>query len=618
MLGIALLPVSVPQAIGAPQNSVPPKDVKETAAFFETLVNNELAANHVPGAVVVLVKNGELFFSAGYGYADVAAKRRVNPGTTIFRLGSIAECVTATALMKLVEEGKLHLGDDVDRCLRSFRIDHSIPQPVRILDLLTHTGGLEEELIGTAARRASDVLPLRQYLAGHMPTRVFPPGDMISHSVQGYCLLGCVMEDITGIPFERCVEQSVFVPLCMSRSSFLPPETWRPDMAVGYETRGSSFRSLGEAYPNIGPAAGLYSTGSDIGHFMIAHIEGGSWHGARILRSDSIREMHRQQFTHHPYLPGMTVGFYESYYFNQRALYHVGSVCGCNSLLYLIPDERLGIFVANNGDRDDLNWAVADGFFRHYLPSNPSKIAPPDDFASRASRFTGSYQHVRHSRHTIEKVGILRSGQTYVSANEDGTLNIYRARFAEVEPLVFRRVDGFERAAFRQDRSGKITHLFFDQDAFEKIPWHQSNLVQQLLLWSFMIAFVSSFLGWSDSSPAWTLDRAPIPVSLQARWARYYLELVSGMNILSMAGLVVLFLTTSAGEMSFGLPRAVRVLLYVPMASSALAVGLPAISAVAWMKGLWSFGRRLHFSIVSAAAVGFIPWLSHWNLLGIR
>jgi len=169
IVGFALLSARVPLAIGAPQSPAPAKDARETAAFFETLVNSELAVNHVPGAVVVLVKNGELLFSAGYGYADIAAKRRVTPDSTIFPLGSIAESVTATALMKLVEEGKLHLGDDVDHCLRSFRIDHSMPQPVKIIDLLTHTGGFEEE---PGVRRAS---------AGEIPGRAhafagLPPG----------------------------------------------------------------------------------------------------------------------------------------------------------------------------------------------------------------------------------------------------------------------------------------------------------------------------------------------------------------------------------------------------------------------------------------------------------
>jgi hypothetical protein len=283
--------------------------------------------------------------------------------------------------------------------------------------------------------------------------------------------------------------------------------------------------------------------------------------------------------------------------------------------LYLAPDERLGIFMANNGNSNDMNWEILDGVIRRYFPSAPERISTPVDFASRAARFTGSYQHVRHSRSTIEKLAMLLSGQTYVSANDDGTLNIYGARFAEVGPMIFRRVDGFERAYFRAGTDGKITHLFFDQEAHERLDWHQTSLVRHLLLWFFLLTFVSSFFGWGDSRPAWAMDKSHVPANPPARRILLFAETVCALNLVFLAGLAAVFVWAGAGEVWFGLPPFAPVLLAMPKLTTALALVLPVMVIIAWWKGYWTRVQRLHFTLIAIAGIGFIPWLRFWNLL---
>src|SRR4029434_6701749 len=115
------------------------------------------------GAVVSVVNDGHVLFQKGYGYADVEAKKPVLADQTLFRPGSISKLFTATAVMQLVEQGKLDLDRDVSEYL-DFAIPKTFPEPVTLRQLLTHTGGFEETLKNLFVAHQSDITQLRNYL----------------------------------------------------------------------------------------------------------------------------------------------------------------------------------------------------------------------------------------------------------------------------------------------------------------------------------------------------------------------------------------------------------------------------------------------------------------------
>jgi CubicO group peptidase (beta-lactamase class C family) len=593
-------------------------DPKEVESFFDPLIQDKMAKDRTPGVVVSVVRDGEILFAKGYGYAELETKKPVTPDRTIFRVGSITKLFTATAVIQLVEQGRIRLDDDVNKYLRSFRIPDTFQAPVTIANLLTHSGGFEEQLVGTGARRPEEVLSLEQYLSRRMPPRVFPPGDLICYSDQGYTLLGYLVEVVSGIPFDQYVERNILRPLGMSRSGFRPPAQELPDLAFGYELLRGSYQKTPYVYLNIFPAAGLAATAADMARFMSAHLQGGSYHGGRILSEDSVWEMQRQHFTNHPRLPGLTWGFFETFYFNRHGLYHAGGIRGYSSLLCLMPDQKIGLFVANNGYQQDEVWFIVDSFIKHYYPSTPLAVNLSPDMVDRARHFTGSYLHVKHSQRTIEKLSTLRAGQVYISANDDGTLNIYGARFAEIGPLVFRRVDGYELAAFREDAEGRVTHLFLDQEAHQKLAWYETSLCQQLLLVLFFLSFLLPFFGWSDQGPDWKPDRTSDTGGRPADRARRLAQLVSLLNLVFLIGIAAVFGSTGAGEIWFGFPGVLSLLLCVPFLSLVLTLGLAVAASAAWRNGYWSLRKRVQFSLMTAAALAFIPYLHHWNLLGFR
>ncbi|NIU59138.1 MAG: serine hydrolase, partial [Phycisphaerae bacterium] len=161
-----------------------------------------------------VVKDGELFFAKGYGYADLEKDIPVDPEQTIFSIGSVGKTFTWTAVMQLVEQGKLDLDADVNTYL-DFRIPDTYPQPIAIKHLLTHTSGFEEVWIGSVVLDASDQVPPREWLISHMAARMRPPGDCAAYSNFNAMLAGYIVSRVSGQPYEQYIQEHILDPLGM-------------------------------------------------------------------------------------------------------------------------------------------------------------------------------------------------------------------------------------------------------------------------------------------------------------------------------------------------------------------------------------------------------------------
>jgi CubicO group peptidase (beta-lactamase class C family) len=115
----------------------------DVEAWLDGLMPYALQRGGIPGAVVVVVKDGSVLFQKGYGYAEVKHRVPVDPERTLFRPGSISKLFTWTAVLQLVEQGKLDLDADINRYL-DFRIPPAFGKPITLRDCMTHTPGFEE------------------------------------------------------------------------------------------------------------------------------------------------------------------------------------------------------------------------------------------------------------------------------------------------------------------------------------------------------------------------------------------------------------------------------------------------------------------------------------------
>src|SRR5256885_12202945 len=179
-------PAKVPPA--APETSPATALIKQDLEpFLDGLIPSQLRTRNLAGAVVSVVKDGQVLLQKGYGYADLEAKKPVLPDQTLFRPGSISKLFTATAVMQLVEQGKLDLDRDVNDYI-DFAIPKTYPDPVTLRRLLTHTAGFQETLKNLFVAHESDLKPVGVYLANQLPSRIFPPGKTPSYSNYGFTL----------------------------------------------------------------------------------------------------------------------------------------------------------------------------------------------------------------------------------------------------------------------------------------------------------------------------------------------------------------------------------------------------------------------------------------------
>jgi CubicO group peptidase (beta-lactamase class C family) len=271
----------------------------QVPAFFDRLLRSQLALDGIPGAVVALVQGDETLYLGGFGKADLASGEPVSAQETLFRTGSVSKLVTWTAVMQLVERGRLDLHADVNRYLDAFQIPATYPEPVTLARLITHTAGFEDRGFGFYARSEADLVPLGAFLAARMPARIFPQGEVSGYSNYGAALAGYLVERVSGLSFEDYVEARFLEPLGMSSSSFrqpLPPAL-AARLATGYR---SSLEPGDFEWDLAAPAGAFSSTAANMARFMIAHLNGGRLGTTRILEAETVEAMQWRRFTNHP------------------------------------------------------------------------------------------------------------------------------------------------------------------------------------------------------------------------------------------------------------------------------------------------------------------------------
>jgi hypothetical protein len=381
------------------------------------------------------------------------------------------------------------------------------------------------------------------------------------------------------------------------------------------------------------PAGGHVSSVTDMAHFLIAHLQDGRYSDAnigegRIFENGTALQMHSTLFTPVPHLLGTAYGLFDITDNGQRALGHNGDDLGFKSLLLLMPDQNLGVFVAYNSETAfnlvNQHLGFQRAFFDHYYPAPAvAPIQPPADFADRSSRFEGSYRVTRMSYTTLEKfMAFTGGGDVEVSAPGDGTL-LWKTgwgtwQFVEVEPLYFRMVDSNFSIAFREDDRGRITHLFSDLTpmyTFEKIAWYETAGFNMALFAGCILVFLSVIVVAAVGALRNRRhSRDPQPESRGSRTARW---IILGICILNLLFVVGAFQWNNPKPM-FGVATAFKFVLGLGVFSAALTAGALVYTVLAWKNSYWGTLSRLHYTLVTVAALANVWFLNYWNLLGWR
>lgn len=499
-------------------------------AWLDGFMPYALARGDVAGAVVVIVKDGQVVTQRGFGYADVAKRKPVDPATTLFRPGSTSKLYTWTAVMQLVEAGKLNLDADVNQYL-DFKIPPFEGKPITLRNIMTHTAGFEEIIKGLIAFD-KPVPSLGAVLKHRIPERVYAPGTTPAYSNYATALAGYIVERASGMSFDDYVERNIFGRLGMQYATFRQPlpAKFVPHMSQGYELGSGEAKK----YELIGmaPAGAAAISGADMAKFMIAHLSD----GGPLLSPATAKQMHASQHNDIPAVNGMALGFYEQRINGRRGIAHGGDTMYFHSDLRIFPEDKVGLFISMNSDGKEgvtrvLRGRLMEEFADRYLPA--ANKAPPVELPTakeHAKLLVGSWTNSRRIESSFAKiVGLL--GDTKVGLDADGRPVIPALTSAggsprkliEVEPFVWQDAYGHERLA-AQVVDGKVVRWSFGEVSPFMI-WYRtpgaldSAWLMPALMFAIAVIFLTALawpIGW------FTRRRYGAQLALQGEGLRTY------------------------------------------------------------------------------------------------
>lgn len=574
-----------------------------------------------PGAALAIVKDGDIVFSGGYGYANLENMAPVNVDQTIFFIESVSKSFTATAILQLVEKGLIDLHTDLNDYLISFQLETAFSKPVTAADLLVHTGGFDDTDIGAYAKREDKILPLSDYIKNNLPPRVLPPGEIVSYSNHGYALAGLLIEEVTSTKYVDYMEEEILKLLDMNNSSFILTSDMENNLALPYLPQEDTFVPGVFLFHNYSPAAGLKTTVRDMANFIIAHLENGKYNENQLLQEKTIREMHRRQFAHHKKLPGWTYGFYEKYINGYRCLVHGGSNrLGHSSLLLMIPDENFGYFLSINTFNLELHDQFLAEFMDRFFPKKEETLLPQIalDPNEKLKKYNGYYYSTRQSRNSVEKVMMLL-GQLRIGAEEEKLTLVYPQgkeasdKWVKVGPALFQNEDNGSLMAFGKNKEDKVTHLYIDTLAYERLPWYKGAPFQIAWLIICIIVFLSVAIIWPYT---WLRKKYLQDRIIAEKRCLYLMWALAVANLLFLISLAIVFLNYQV-ELAYGMPELLRLLFLVPYATLALTVVCFFCSLKILKEKRLTIYGRIHLAIMALCSAGFSLFLYCWNLMGI-
>ncbi len=586
----------------------------DVEAWLHGLMTYGLENGDIAGGVVVVVKDGKVLFQSGYGYADVARKIPMDPEKVLTRIGSTSKLFTWTAVMQLVEQGKLDLHRNVDDYL-DFKVSPPGGQPITMLDLMNHRGGFEEGLKDIFALDPQRLQSQEVYLKQHPRPLLFPPGTIPAYSNYGTALAGYIVQRVSGEPYASYIDKHILRPLGMAHSTFEQPlpERFKGRAALGYRQASQTPQHYELiATPAAGSAA---TTASDMARFMIAHLQ-----QSDVLRGDTAQLMHTPSETSLPGFSTMAHGFFHETRNGRTLIGHGGDTLFFHTELELLPEQGVGIFYSfNSRGREDavygLRKAVLDQFMNRYFPPTtaPEQPATLPSAQQDARKIAGRYETSRRIEHGFLSVFYLLQ-QTVIGADPDGTIIAPKflaegvAHFREVAPDTWQEVGGSRRLAL-QTINGIPTVLDSEDptSVLQSVPLRRSGALNLTVLLCSVFTLTLAVLLWPITH--WVRRHYQRP-AVPNQGQRTLLRVAALFDLLWLAAWCIVLTPVLSIQLDFystALDPVIRTLQIVGVIVIALAV------AGGW--NLWrlctteaSWPSRVGNGLIAAALIGLV-WI---------
>lgn len=528
-------------------------------AWLDGYMPYALRSGDLAGAVVTVVKDGQVIAAKGYGYADVAKRKPVDPARTLFRPGSVSKLVTWTAVMQQVEDGKIDLDADINQYL-DFKIPARNGEPITMRQVMTHTAGFEEAVKDLISYDPKAVQTLGGYLKRWTPERIFDAGTTPAYSNWATSLAGYVVERTSGMPFDDFVERRIFQPLDMQTASFRQPlpDRLKPLMAAGYPL--ASGKSEGFEYVIPAPAGSLSASGIDMAKFMISHLN----KGAGILEPATAATMHDSPLDKVdpasliPPLNRMELGFFETDINGRSVIAHLGDTQNFHTSLHLFMNEGVGFYVSFNAlGKEGAAQRVraqlfADFADRYYPATGPDPSVDAETAKEHAKMMAGLWVGSRRGQSNF--IDILNLfGQTEVTVDEDGGLLVPTLlgpggaprKWDEIAPFVWRDRDGHDRLA-AQVVDGKVVRWSFDMispfTVFDRVEGARSKSWILPLVYASLAILLLTALYWPATWFVRRRFKSELKLAVNARRAYRATGIMAWAELITIGGWTALVL----------------------------------------------------------------------------
>ncbi|MFQ5599464.1 MAG: serine hydrolase domain-containing protein [Candidatus Krumholzibacteriia bacterium] len=397
----------------ASEETEPPASLEE----LEQALRDTLQTHETPGLALALVSRDAVLWTAGIGWADVAAGKQMD-ATTLLRVGSISKTFVSIAVLMLREEGLLNLEDRVRDLAPEIEFTNRWEEtdPVRLVHLLEHTTGFDDIHLREYAHNDPNPISLHDALAYNPSSRTsrWKPGTHFSYCNSGPPIAAYVIEKITGLSFEEFVRSRIFEPLEMSTASYFLDDDVERRLARGYASDGATEQPYWHI--SLRPSGSINASAPELAHVVQLLLNRGTFRGRTLLAPESVERMETSTSTLAA-KAGLRVGYGLGNYATVDGGFvwcgHAGGTNGYLADYEYIPEHGVGFVFMINAVQGGAFRAVR-GLLRSYLTRDldAPPLPVPDVSVAEFEAYSGYYEpmtpRVELSRFLIRILGITR------------------------------------------------------------------------------------------------------------------------------------------------------------------------------------------------------------------
>ncbi|MDD2196935.1 MAG: serine hydrolase [Bacteroidales bacterium] len=603
--------------------AINPIDTARVNPFMDGVLKAKLRSSDVAGGVIVLTSGSEVILKRGYGYADILTREPVAVDSTLFRIGSISKLFVWLAVMQQVEEGKLDLNTNINTYLTDFKIPDSFDEAVTLTHLMGHTAGFEDRVIGLFVNDTDKLKSLSELLADDLPKRIRRPGEYASYSNHGAAVAAHIVEIVSGLSWNEYVEQKIINPLGLYSTTFRQPlpDSLASRMSKGYANVGGQLMQKPFELIPLAAIGAATTSARDMAIFIQMLLNKGSLGDVEIIDSTSFNLMLSPSHRHDKWVNPSLHGFLDLGKDGCRIIGHGGDTFWFHSLLALLPDQNIGLFISQNSEgRGNEQSFILDAFVDEFMDC-PNEPMPVIEFKSDyLEQFAGEYISNRYPHSDYLK--LISLGARLKILVDGAQLKMVKGNkityWNPVGSVVFQQEWSNERIAFEKDKKGKISMLF-EQNlpivAYSKAKPYEKRGAHIMIFTFILITCLLALLYWPF---VYIIRRRYQPISIVSRAIPVGSKLVAWSSALLLAVFALGVLSVLGGKEQavYAVPSLLKILLIIPIIQIPLVV-------LMFVQTIGVFGHktigltsRMFYLLILLANIAALWELYYWNFLG--